>query len=116
MLFISPARAAQTTGNAATPQTTRATSAQLVVVLVLLLVSRQRRVLEGYFLPRLETLDHLHAGVVGEAGDDGALLEELLPAVFVGRLAVFLHVLRRHGVRVELLLDEHQLDAVALED
>src|SRR5438270_11104434 len=58
-------------------------SAALIVALILLLVRRQRRVFERDFVAGLQTLHDLDAGVVGQAGDDGALLEPLLPRVLV---------------------------------
>src|SRR5436190_23419460 len=89
----------------------------LIVVLVLLLLV-QRRIFERDLLAGLESLEDLHAPVVGEAGDDHALLEELLPGVFVllavaGRLG---GLGGRGGFRIERLLDEDDLALVALED
>src|SRR5205823_3009243 len=54
-------------------------ASRLVVVVVLLLVLRQGRIFERQLLAALHALEDLDAGVVGEAGDDGALLEEGLP-------------------------------------
>src|SRR5437660_1475173 len=55
----------------------------LVVVVVLFLVGGERRIFERHFLARLQSLDDLHARVVGETADDDAFLEPLLPRVFV---------------------------------
>src|SRR5216684_6095183 len=100
----------------AQPTTDNAPQAQLIVALVLLLVGRQRWIFERDFFAGLQAFHDFDMGVVGETGHDRALLEELLPGVFVGCLPILFHFLRGDGVRVELLLHEDQLDAVALKD
>src|SRR5689334_8032308 len=61
-----------------------------LVVVVFLVLLLQRRIFERHFFARLQTADDFHAGVVGQAGHDHALVEELLPGVFL----LFLRLLR----------------------
>src|ERR1051326_6536371 len=86
----------------------------LVVVVVFLLVLRQRRVFEGELLARLDAAHDLDAGVVGEAADDLPLLEEGLPSFLVVLLRVLRGRLER--LRVDLLFHEDDLAVIALED
>src|SRR5438552_11579379 len=71
-----------TLGRACSANGQRSTANVLIVVLVLLLLV-ERRIFERHFLARFQSLEDFDAAVVGEAGDDHALFEELLPGVLV---------------------------------
>ena|SRR5688572_33115892 len=79
----------------------------IVVILIVLLV--ERRILQRYFFAELQAADDLHAGVVGQAGDDHALVEKFLPGVFLLFLDLFGALLLfrffGEGLRVDGLLD-----------
>src|SRR5204863_1240583 len=96
-----------------------AAAAPLHLVVVFVLIFGDGGIFERDFFAGLEAADDLDARVVGEAGDDDALVEELLPRVlvfFLRAVRFFLLRVLGEGLRIDRLLHVYAFLIVALED